>query len=341
MRPAVLLTLLLLVAGCQATRTVEPLPGETTTWNRGGYDRAKLSVVALVAEQDGNGDAFGAGIVYDDQGHILTAHHVVEGASRVLLLLSGGYTLRAEVVSVDPVTDFALLRAETMLKDRMQPARLAHQTPVPGDLVWSLGNPFGTSRFGGAPSVGHGVVSAVQRTYYNDNTGRLYLDAIQHDAPTNPGNSGGGIFNERGELIGMNALITTMRENTGDSGVAFAVPAGQLKQRAEAMLRGEPISHGWFGARQYKQATEIYPQGYGRLRAVFGPLDDVGPAGASGVLPGDVIIKIDGEEVFGIHEVLSIEDAMVPGQMVTLTINRAGREFPVVFMVGERPWPYE
>lgn len=331
---------LLFATSCATTTTFEPLPDPQSSWNRTGYEKARLSVVALVVESGGDGDAFGAGIVYDDRGHILTAHHVVENATRILVLVSGGYTVRASVVGADPISDFAILRADAVIPDKMRPADFATGAPVPGEPVWNLGNPFGTSRFGGEASVGHGVVSAINRTYLNDDTGRLYLDGIQHDAPTNPGNSGGGIFNERGELLGLNALITTTRETPSDSGVAFAVPAYALKQMAEDLLAGRAPQHGWFGAENYKQATEIYPQGYGRLRAVFGPLNPAGPAQFAGIQPGDVVIKVDDTEVYGIHELLMLEDSIPPGQQVEITINRAGREFAITLTAASRPWPW-
>lgn len=340
MRIACFSALFLILAGCATTTTFEPIPDIHTSWNRTGYEKARLSVVALVVESGGAGDAFGAGIVYDDRGHILTAHHVVENATRILVLVSGGYTIRATVVGSDPISDFAILRTDAYIPDKMTPAVFSNSEPVPGEPVWNLGNPFGTSRFGGETSVGHGVVSAVNRTYLNDDTGRLYLDGIQHDAPTNPGNSGGGIFNEHGELLGLNALITTTRETPGDSGVAFAVPGPTLKKLAEDLLAGRAPQHGWFGADNYKQATEIYPQGYGRLRAVFGPLNPAGPAKLAGIQPGDVVIKVDDTEVFGIHELLMLEDSIPPGQPVELTINRAGREFTISIITTSRPWPW-
>ncbi|MBX3461476.1 MAG: trypsin-like peptidase domain-containing protein [Planctomycetes bacterium] len=327
----------LLLAACSTA----PSPAEPGPAAASGLGRAQMSVVALVVEQGGNGDSYGAGVVYDTQGHIITVHHVIEDAARILVLLPGGYTLRANVVAIDPVYDFAILRAERFLPERMRPADLARELPRPGDTVWNLGNPFGTSRFGGDASVGRGVVSALHRTYLNEDTGRLYLDGIQHDAPTNPGNSGGGIFNDRGELLGLNALITTTRETPGDSGVAFALPSPVIRRVADALLRGEVITHGWLGAHRYKQATEMYPQGYGRLRAVFGPLAQGGPAMRAGVSAGDVILKVNGADVFGLHEILSLEDSLPPGRTVKLTINRAGREFDLDVQVGQRPWPVQ
>ncbi|MCB9893457.1 MAG: serine protease [Planctomycetes bacterium] len=332
--------LALLLGACTAPRAIDPLPGEHAPEDLTSVEMAAQSVIAIVVEHGDTGDAFGAGVMYDEKGHILTAHHVVEDADRILLLISGGYTVRANVVGVDPISDFALLQAETLLTDRMRPAKLCTEAPRPGQAVWNIGNPFGTSRYGGEPSVGHGVVSAVHRTYLNSDTGRLYLDAIQHDAPTNPGNSGGGIFNERGELLGLNALITTTRETPGDSGVAFAIPTHILVEKAEAFLHGRAPTHGWFGADEYKQATEVFPQGFGRLRAVFGAMAPNGPGQMAGVQPGDVIIKVDGEDLYGIHEVLMLEDRVIPGQQVTLTINRAGREFEIQILAGQRPWPW-
>ncbi|MCA8915094.1 MAG: serine protease [Planctomycetes bacterium] len=330
----------LVASACATQRTIDPLPGEHVPEDLSAVEQAAQSVVAIVVEHGDSGDAFGAGVLYDEEGHILTAHHVVEDADRILLLISGGYTVRADIVGVDPISDFALLQAETLLTDRMRPAKLCTDAPRPGEAVWNIGNPFGTSRYGGEPSIGHGVVSAIHRTYMNNETGRLYLDSIQHDAPTNPGNSGGGIFNDRGELLGLNALITTTRETPGDSGVAFAVPTHILVEKAEAFLHGRAPTHGWFGADEYKQATEVFPQGFGRLRAVFGAMAPNGPGQMAGIQPGDVIIKVDGNELYGIHEVLMLEDAVIPGQQITLTINRAGREFEIQILAGQRPWPW-
>jgi len=332
------LALVALVAGACASspRPVEPIAGDVAGMDP--LDRALKSVVSLVVERPGGGDSFGAGIVFDDQGTILTVHHVIEGATRIVVLLPQGFTVKANVVASDPVADFAIIRMEAPATGIVLPAIFEPAPAKPGEAVWSLGNPFGTSRFGGEVSVSRGVLSAVRRSYYNEDTGRLYLGGLQHDAPTNPGNSGGGLFNARGRLIGINALITTTRDIPGDSGVAFALPASEILALADKLLRGEQPAHGWLGEEAFRQATEIFPNGLGRLRTVFGAISPFGPAAIAGIQPGDVIIKLGNREMFGLHEVLSASDAMAPGSIIPLTINRNGNELTLTLNTGQRPW---
>ncbi|MBE7490144.1 MAG: trypsin-like peptidase domain-containing protein [Planctomycetes bacterium] len=338
MNARALVLLLPLLAACAGPgRPVEPLPGETPG-HADPLDRARRGVVSLIVERPGGGDSFGSGVVYDDHGTILTVHHVVEHATRIVVLLPDGFTVRARVVASDPVADLAVLRAEAAAPGIVRPVEFEPLPPRPGEQVWSLGNPFGTSRFGGEVSISRGVLSAVRRSYFNEETGRLYLGGLQHDAPTNPGNSGGGLFNSRGRLIGINALITTSRDVPGDSGVAFALPAPVVREVAATLLRGEQPLHGWLGEENFRQATELYPNGLGRLRTVFGAVAPFGPAERAGVRSGDVIIRLGEREMFGLHEVLSAADALVPGTVVPLTIHRDGTEMTLTLQAGQRPW---
>jgi S1-C subfamily serine protease len=170
----------------------------------------------------------------------------------------------------------------------------------------------------------------------NDTTGRLYLNALQHDASTNPGNSGGGVFNLHGELLGLTALITTMHGTSSDSGVAFAIPSNCLPDFVKSALSGGTVKHGWLGERTFTQATEVNPHGWGRLRTVFGKMVAGGPGDSSGILPGDVIVKIDGKTVFGLHEVLALVDGLAPEAVIEVLINRGGIELPITVVVGQR-----
>ena len=296
-------------------------------------EQATASVVSLVVE-GADGDAFSAAVVLDNAGHLVTVHHAVENAAEITVLIAGGYTVRADLVAADPVVDLALLKCR-QTNPAMKPAVFATVEPGIGDEVWSIGNPFGLSRIGGVPSVGRGVVSGLHRSYLNRETGRFYPDALQHDAPTNPGNSGGGVFNARGELIGVNALITTMREQAGNSGVAFALPAHYVRRVMDKLKAGGMLEHGWFGELEYKQAAEVSGSG-GRLRAVFGPLALGGPAMDAGLAPGDVLLKVAGEDIYGIHQALMVEDASKPGAIVKLLVSRAGRQMEIELQVADR-----
>ncbi|MDC1142580.1 S1C family serine protease [Planctomycetota bacterium] len=328
------LAMLLLWTGC-ATPT-KRLP---TATNKPAtpLEKAINCSVSLVIETD-NGDSYAAGVLLEEYGQVLTVHHAVADAKGIVVVIDGGQTTSAHVIAADPISDIAILQTEGRMPSGLTPVAFATRKPEVGEETWSIGNPFGTSRFGGAPSVSAGIVSAVSRSYFNDDSGRLYLDSIQHDAPTNPGNSGGGVFNSRGELLGLNALITTSHENATDSGVAFAIPADQLQARVAALQSGKTITHGWFGEELFMQATENYPTVWGRLRAVFGPMAPNGPGAERGILSGDVVIKINGKDVFGLHEVLTIEDSLPPGQTVEITVARGEIQLPIGITVGERPW---
>lgn len=326
--------LLLSISACTSTQksASQPKPAEPTS----PLELAMQSSVSLIVETD-NGETFGSGVIYDDQGHIITVHHVVARAVGILVLTGDGHSSTATIVGADPIADIAILKVNGDLPPNSRPAILASAVRA-GQSIWSIGNPFGTSRFGGQPSVSRGVISATSRSYFNPASERLYLDSLQHDAPTNPGNSGGGVFNLRGELVGLNALITTMHDEPSSSGVAFAIPTHLLIKYTDALLAGRKISHGWFGEESLRPATEVLENGWGRMRTAFGPMAPNGPGAKKGILPGDVIIKIDGQSVYGMHEILTLEDSLNIGQTVEITVNRAGIELPIRIVVADRPW---
>lgn len=328
---ALLLPLAVLWSGCATTG------GSVATLDDGLPEGVRHAVVCLLVERGGaDSDSFGAAVVLDEQGRLVTAHHVVQGARRITVLLEDRRLTTAQVVAGDAVGDIALLQCAAFIPGLMTPAVAADGPPVPGATVFSLGNPFGTARVGGGAAVSRGVVSALKRSYVSESTGRVYLDCIQHDAPTNPGSSGGGLFDARGRWIGMNAVITALHEQPRDHGVAFALPVWRVRRTIDELAAGKTVNHGWLGARSYRLASQIGADGTGMTRAVFGPLDESGPAYRYGLQPGDVVIRVDGREIFGIHEMLELEDNLKPGEMAKVRINRAGLEFDVHVEVGRR-----
>ena len=280
-------------------------------------------------DDGGRSDAFGSAIVLNDQGYLITAQHVIDGASGITVLGPNGRASVARVVAEDAVGDIAILQCKPL--PSMKPAVPAAAARAGEDVV-SVGNPFGTSRLGGAPSVSAGVVSAIARSFVSEKSGRVYLDCVQHDAPTNPGNSGGGVYNAQGQLIGMNVLINTPQDIAAESGVAFALPAKRLWKVADQLMRAENVRHGWLGARGYRTALWLTPEGLGRMGSMLREIEDASPAYQAGIQAGDVVVRASwssgawppaqGEA----REWLLVEDELPPGQPMTLTISRAGRE---------------
>ncbi|MHC4841098.1 MAG: S1C family serine protease, partial [Planctomycetota bacterium] len=154
-------TFTVLLLGALVLTACAGTSGRASTGDRANSTSAVKSAlrctVSLVVETDG-GDSFGTGIIFDNSGHVITVHHVVEDANRIVVLASGGQTSNAVIVGADPIADLALLKIESGLPEGLSPAKLAKFEPRAGQNIWSVGNPFGTSRYGGEPSVSSGVI---------------------------------------------------------------------------------------------------------------------------------------------------------------------------------------
>src|SRR5512139_449391 len=168
--------------------------------------------------------ATGSGFLIDNEGHILTNAHVVQGAQRVNVQLGDGAEQRAQVVGSDPSTDVALLKVDNT--EGAQPLPLGDSSKVQvGDPVVAIGNPFGLDR-----TVTSGIVSALQRQIQAPN-GFSIDNVIQTDAAINPGNSGGPLINAAGEVIGINSQIETGGSGSdGNVGIGFAIPINTAKE---------------------------------------------------------------------------------------------------------------
>jgi S1-C subfamily serine protease len=209
------------------------------------YERVGTGVVNITftaRQQDIFGrsvqqEGTGSGIIIDDQGHVVTNQHVVEGASRLDITLADGTIYIGELVASDSANDLALLRIQA-------PAdRLRQLTVVPlgdsdslkvGQAVIAIGNPFGLER-----SASMGIVSSLGRSRPGLES-RLITNMIQTDAAINPGNSGGPLLNLRGEVIGINEQIEVSRGTSqqGNIGIGFAIPVNTLKRYLPDLLAG-------------------------------------------------------------------------------------------------------
>lgn len=268
------------------------------------------------------GASTGSGVVLDTDGHILTNYHVIEGGGRVIVNLPDGSAAVATVLGTDPSSDLAVIRAD-FDPDVLKPATLGNSDAVAaGDSVFAIGNPFGEPW-----TVTEGIVSAVGRVTQSSFTERRILNVIQTDAALNPGNSGGPLFNARGEVIGINTSITGPNGFRGSVGLGFAVPSNIALRYLPQMLDGDEVQHTQLGVGgetvdEVLAADENLPVTRGfRVGNQIG-----GAALDAGVRAGDVITHIEGVPIESFEDLAVEIDSYQVGDSVELTILRGGSE---------------
>jgi S1-C subfamily serine protease len=289
--------------------------------------------------------ATGSGFLIDDEGHVLTNAHVVEGARHVDVQLGNGDTQSAQIVGTDPSTDIALLKVDNT--DGVDPLPLGESDRVQvGDPVVAIGNPFGLDR-----TVTSGIVSALQRQIQAPN-GFSINDVIQTDAPINPGNSGGPLIDGDGKVIGVNSQIES--QSGGNVGIGFAVPINTAIDVVNQLENGGDVQHAYLGISGASITPEIaqalnLPVDEGVLVEQVlqnGPADNAGIKGPTGqatvagqTIPigGDIITKIDGKTVTGMDDLTSVVNDHRPGDDITLTVWSDGPQRDVTVKLGDRP----
>jgi S1-C subfamily serine protease len=301
------------------------------------------SVFGLPQQQ--SSEATGSGFLIDNDGHILTNAHVVEGAKSVTVQLGDGAEQDAQVVGSDPSSDIALLKVDNA--EGANPLPLGDSSKVQvGDPVVAIGNPFALDR-----TVTSGIVSALQRQIQAPN-GFSISDVIQTDAAINPGNSGGPLINGAGEVIGINSQIES--QSGGNEGVGFAVPIKTAADVVSQLENGGQVHQPYLGISgedidpQIAQALNL-PASEGVMVARVlsgGPADDAGIKGATGQatisgqtfpVGGDLITKVDGKTITGMDDVISAVNGRKPGDEITLTIFSGEEQKDVAVTLGDRP----
>jgi len=279
----------------------------------------------------------GTGFVWDEQGHIVTNFHVIQGASAARVTLSDQSSFEAKLVGAFPDRDLAVLRIEP--KGRLPPIPLGTSRDLQvGQRVYAIGNPFGLDQ-----TLTTGIVSALNREIESFNS-RTIRGVIQTDAAINPGNSGGPLLDSAGRLIGVNTQIAS--PSGASAGIGFAIPADEVNRIVPRLIRDgrfvRPSLGVAAGPAQLQRALQL-PAGVTVVQVVAGT-----PAAKAGLQPfrrgnrgeiisGDVITAINDEPVKDMDDVLSLLEKRAPGDSVTLSIWRAGqtRKQTVVLSVSE------
>lgn len=284
-------------------RSRKPLLKAVEAWVRGFYMTSYATV------------GTGSGFLINKRGYILTNNHVVSDGDRIIVKLNDPDEVgeEAEKLGTDPLSDVALLKIRGDY--RYETLRLGDSDSADiGEWVAAIGNPFD---FGESFTLG--VVSGLRR----DDLGMLELeDYIQTDASINPGNSGGPLVNERGEVIGINAIIYNNAANIG-----FAVPINIAKNILTKLINGERIDRGMMGV----SLSDLTPELSARLRvpgeggALVVTVRDGSPARVAGIRPGDVIMAFNGKRVANYHEVKKAAVSLLAGTLVKVGIVRDGK----------------
>jgi serine protease Do len=266
----------------------------------------------------------GSGFIISQDGEIVTNHHVIDGAEKVLVKLSDGRELEATVVGSDPLTDIALLRIEAA--EDLPAITFGNSDEMrAGDEVFAVGNPFG---LGG--TVTSGIVSATSR---NINSGP-FDDFIQTDAAINRGNSGGPLFNNEGEVIGVNTAI--LSPDGGSVGIGFAVPSDLVQTIVADLEDDGTITRGWLGVQIRPMSEEIASVlGYDVPRgAVIEAIQNDSPAERAGLAEGDIIFSFNGTEIEELRDLTRAVAEMAPDATAEVVVLHRGTQTTLEVTLG-------
>ena len=283
--------------------------------------KALLPTVVELTVQTQQGDGLGSGVIYDKNGYILTAAHVVEGADQVTVRLADGTRLRGQVLGTDTANDVGVVKVD---RGNLPAAPLAVNVPLQvGQLAVAIGSPF---RLEG--SVTAGVVSATNRILSDgQSAGR---EVIQTDAPINPGNSGGVLADREGRVIGINSAIRSDGASNGNIGIGFAVPIDIAARSAAAIVQHKPLQTGFLGVSTGDPTS-------GRGGALVQDVTPNSPAAKAGLQAGDLVVALDGQAVTSQDDLVSRIRDHKPGDRVTLKVVRDGKEQTVTATLTNRP----
>ena len=354
-----------------ATPQPQAEPSAATPLQGNAFDPAEIyraraggvvTIFALFGEHEttGNGTASqGSGFVVSEDGYVLTNSHVVttagegsfadvaEAAARVYVQFRDGDRVEATVVGWDLFSDMALLRVDPA-DHELDPVPLGDSSVVQvGEPVAAIGSPFGNES-----SLSVGVVSATERAISSLISRYALIDAIQIDAPINRGNSGGPLFNARGEVIGINAQIRS--ESGTAEGVGFAVPINTAKRSMEQLIETGRVRYAWLGVSTQTATPSLarrfsLPADEG---AAIQCVVEESPAAAAGLRGGsaeevfegisfrpggDVIVAVGGQPIRTSEDVgRTVSLGLLPGQKTLLTVLRGSQRLEVEVTLGER-----
>jgi 2-alkenal reductase len=307
-----------------------------------------VNIQVYVQREGMSGTGAGSGFILDEEGHVVTNHHVVAQVDRITVIFFDGTEAEATLVGSDDDSDLAVIRVDSLIEGA-HPLPLGDSDQVQvGEWVIAIGNPFGLGS-----SMTLGIVSALGRTIPSAATSFGIPQAIQTDAAINPGNSGGPLLNLKGEVIGVNAQIAS-GGSQANAGVGFAIPSNIVRRVTPVLIERGAFEWPWLGVRGSSvnltlvEANNLPTQRGAYIHIVVsgGPAEAAGLRGSTGVtrmegfqVPtgGDVVIEAGGKPVADFSALLFEVSERNPGDTITLTILRDGERKQVTVELVPRP----
>ena len=274
----------------------------------------------------------GSGVVYSEDGLILTNEHVVRGSRDVEVGFADGQRVAATVRATDPIADLALVEAQ---RTGLPAAKFQPALPRIGELAVVIGSPLGFANTATA-----GIISGLHREIPGSaSSSQSLVDLIQTDAAISPGNSGGAVVNSRGEVIGISEAY--IPPQSGAVALGFAIPAATAVKVADQLREDGTADHAFIGL-GLAEITQPIASELGlpdTLGALALSVQEGGPAAKAGIRAGDVLIRLDGDKLTSPEDLLAALRTRSPGQTVTVEFRRGADTQEVKVVLVARPAP--
>ena len=340
-----------------ATKVVQAT-GEAPNWQQ--VQQAVGDAVVAIDTQLEGGTAAGSGVIIDAEGHVLTNDHVISGGTNIYVTLADGRLYKAELAGTDEATDLAVITILNPPSD-LTVAQLGDSSNLHvGQNVAAIGNPLGLSS-----TMTTGIISALNRPVttqkesqdkgsggansleelfghggagQQNSSPQVVTNAIQLDAAVNPGNSGGPVFDSSGRVIGIASSIATISgtsaEGSGSIGLGFAIPINLAKNVSAQLIKNGVAEHAFLGVTVTDGIAEY--EGAARVGAEVNSVSENTPAAKAKIRKGDVILKIDGNDVSSATALTGFVRQYASGDVVTLTLERDGELLDVEVELATR-----
>ncbi len=275
-------------------------------------------------------NSLGSGVIIDSaQGLVLTNNHVIDKADKIMVTLTDGRQLNAELIGTDPEADVAIIQIPA---DNLTALPIADSSQLRvGDFVVAIGNPFGLGQ-----TVTSGIVSALGRSGLGIEG---YEDFIQTDASINPGNSGGALVNLRGEFVGMNTAI--LAPTGGNVGIGFAIPSNMAMTIKASLVKHGEVRRGLLGITTQDLSPDLVKAFNLKNKhgGVVSRVENNSPAARAGLEPGDIIVSVNGKEVKNSYDIRNMIGLLQVGDKVQLEFFRNNARKQTVATLGKLQRP--